>query len=178
MRNKIFNSEYWKVSCFALTAETILDEAVKLHDIGGTYGILRKPTKFITLVLKMLTIRPSREIVYELIMNEQFKYVRAFGAFYLRLVGQAGECYKFIEPLYYDYRPLKYRTGGKTYDTITMDRFAWNLLHLDYYCDVALPRITTRMALEAQGLLTPRVSVLREGLTQKEFEELIKSINV
>ena len=35
------------------------------------------------------------------------RYVRALGAFYMRLVGTALECYKYLEPLYNDYRKMK-----------------------------------------------------------------------
>ncbi|KAL7716139.1 Pre-mRNA-splicing factor 38 [Entamoeba marina] len=178
LRNKIYSNDYWKMHCFGLTSETILDEAVQLHDIGGTYGVLKKPTKFIMLVMKLLMIRPEREIIYELIMNEEFKYVRALGAFYLRLVGQAAEIYSFIEPLYYDYRPLKYRTDGKSYNVITMDQFAFDLLHSNYYCDVALTRISTRPVLERQGLLKKRVSTIREHFSEEDYIQLMKNIVV
>lgn len=37
-----------------LNAETIVDEAIKIEYIAGTYGGARKPSKFIILVLKLL----------------------------------------------------------------------------------------------------------------------------
>jgi hypothetical protein len=37
-----------------------------------------------------------------------FRYVRALGAFYMRLVGTSVEIYKYLEPLYNDYRKMKY----------------------------------------------------------------------
>ena len=43
-----------------------------------------KPTPFLCLVLKMLQIQPEKDIVIEFIKNEDFKYVRALGAYYLR----------------------------------------------------------------------------------------------
>ena len=39
------------------------------------------------LVLKMLQIQPEKAIVIEFITQDHYKYVRALGAFYLRLVG-------------------------------------------------------------------------------------------
>ena len=33
-------------------------------------------------------IQPDKEIIIELIKNEEYKYVRALGAFYMRLVGK------------------------------------------------------------------------------------------
>jgi len=35
------------------------------------------------------------------------RYVRALGAFYMRLVGTSVEVYKYLEPLYNDYRKMK-----------------------------------------------------------------------
>ena len=46
------------------------------------------------LVLKMLQLQPEKEIVIEFIKNEDFKYVRILGAFYLRLVGKPVDIYK------------------------------------------------------------------------------------
>ncbi|EDR23447.1 pre-mRNA-splicing factor 38A, putative [Entamoeba dispar SAW760] len=178
LRNKIYNCEYWKQQCFTLTSETILDEIIKLHDFGGTYGILKKPTKFIVLIMKLLMLRPDKSIIYEYIMNDEFKYVRAIGAFYLRLVGSSKECYQFIEPLYYDYRPLKYRVDGKHYEVVTIDQFAWNLLHLDYYCDITLPIITARPVIESHGILTPRISLIKQHYSKEDFDELMKTVDV
>ena len=53
--------------------------------------------------------QPEMDIVKELIKNEDFKYVRALGAFYLRLIGKAVDIYTFLEPLYNDMRKLRYR---------------------------------------------------------------------
>ena len=37
-----------------LTAETLVDEAIKIEYIGGTYGAYGKPSRYLTLILKML----------------------------------------------------------------------------------------------------------------------------
>lgn len=44
------------------------------------------------------------------------RYVRLLGAMYMRLTGTAVDCYKYLEPLYNDYRKIKSqnRDGGKT----------------------------------------------------------------
>ena len=178
LRNKIFNEQYWSVNLFSLTSETILDEIVKLSYIGGTYSDMKRPTKFIMIILKLLTIRPSKDIIYEYIMNDDFKYLRAIGAFYLRLTGDPVEIYQFIEPLYYDYRKLRIRTDTHVYETITMDQFAWNLLHNSYYFDIALERIPIRPVLESQGLLPRRESELTEGMDENQIIELVKSVEL
>merc|ERR1712224_1130294 len=89
VRKRIYESSYWKEFCFGLSAETLIDNAVKLNCVGGTVGGYRKPTNFISLILKMLQIQPAKEICFELIFNEEYKYVRLLGAFYLRLIGNS-----------------------------------------------------------------------------------------
>merc|ERR1719431_2142515 len=55
----------------------------------------------------MLQIQPEKDIVIEFIKNEDFKYVRALGAYHLRLTGTALDCYKYLEPLLNDYRKIR-----------------------------------------------------------------------
>jgi pre-mRNA-splicing factor 38A len=112
IRSRIFESAYWKEHCFALSSATVLDKAVELKNIGGCYSNQR-PTEFLCLTLKLLQLQPEKEILLEFIKNEDFKYVRALGAYYLRLIGNAVEIYQYLEPLLYDYRKLKYRRAGK-----------------------------------------------------------------
>ena len=80
LRSKIYQSMYWKEHCFGLTAESLVDKAVGLNYVGGTYGGQRKPTNFMCLVLKLLQLQPDKEIVVEFIKNEDYKYVRVLGA--------------------------------------------------------------------------------------------------
>lgn len=85
--------------------------AMELDHVGGTFGGNRKPTPFICLVTKMLQIQPDKEIVVEFIKNEDYKYVRALGAFYLRLTATDMDVYRYLEPLYNDYRKLRMRSN-------------------------------------------------------------------
>lgn len=55
-------------------AETLVDKAMSLDHYGGTYGASNKPTKFLCLICKMLQIQPEKEIVIELLSNDDFKY--------------------------------------------------------------------------------------------------------
>lgn len=43
-----------------------------------------------------------------------YRYVRLLGAMYMRLTGTSVDCYKYLEPLYNDYRKVKMqnRNGG------------------------------------------------------------------
>ena len=108
-RNKIYDCLYWKQHCFALTAELLIDKAINLKYVCGTYGGLRKPSPFICLILKMLQIQPSKSIILEFIKQSDYKYIRILGAFYLRLTGNALDIYRYLEPLYTDYRKIRHR---------------------------------------------------------------------
>lgn len=83
LRSKIYQNTYWKEQCFGLTAETLVDKAMELDHIGGTYGGSRRPTPFMCLVTKMLQIQPEKDIVVEFIKNEDYKLVNKLIAIYL-----------------------------------------------------------------------------------------------
>ena len=85
MSSRLDQSDAEGSDCFALTAETIIDEAVKLHYIGGTYANTR-PTEFLCLVLKLLQIQPEKEIVMEYLRAEEFKCALVYPA--ARLISQ------------------------------------------------------------------------------------------
>jgi len=170
LRNRIYSCNYWKEHCFGLTAATVVDKAIELKYFGGTYGGNKKPTPFICLILKLLQIQPELEIIQEFIKNEDYKYVRILGAFYLRLIGKPVEIFSSLEPLYNDYRKARKRTDmGFVYTHV--DEFIDELLHGDYSCDIALSFLPKRHTLEYQGLLGPRISALAEELEADEQGE-------
>ncbi|KAG5461731.1 MAG: hypothetical protein BJ554DRAFT_6025 [Olpidium bornovanus] len=55
-------------------AESLIDKAVALTEIGGMYGN-QKPVKFLCLLLKLLQLQPGKDIIYQYILNEDYKYV-------------------------------------------------------------------------------------------------------
>lgn len=59
MRMRIYACMFWKEKCFGLTAETLVDQAMDLTYVGGSYGGNQKPCPFICLILKMLQIQPG-----------------------------------------------------------------------------------------------------------------------
>ncbi|XP_023012476.2 pre-mRNA processing factor 38 [Leptinotarsa decemlineata] len=169
IRSRIYDSKYWKEECFALTAELLVDKAMELRFIGGVFGGNIKPTPFLCLTLKMLQIQPEKDIVVEFIKNEEFKYVRALGAFYMRLTGTSLDCYKYLEPLYNDYRKLRRQNRQAQFELIHMDEFIDELLREERVCDVILPRTQKRHVLEENNELEPRISAL-EDLLDEEIE--------
>lgn len=160
VRNKIYNCAYWKEHCFGLTAETIIDKAMNLDAIGGTYGGMRKPSKFICLLLKMLQIQIEPDIIAAYIENEHYKYVTALGAMYLRITGKPTEIYQHLERLYSDYRKVRRLNLDGTYTMSHVDEFVEELLTGGALCDVQLPYLPRRKILEDVHLLFPRISAL------------------
>ncbi|KAF8652749.1 hypothetical protein AX16_004246 [Volvariella volvacea WC 439] len=108
IRNRIYESQYWKEHCFALTAESLIDKAIELHFIGGVYGNQR-PTEFLCLLLKLLQIQPEKEILVEYLRADEFKYLRALAAMYIRMTFRAVEVFELLEPLLKDFRKLRQR---------------------------------------------------------------------
>ncbi|KAL0375794.1 UNVERIFIED_CONTAM: Pre-splicing factor 38 [Sesamum calycinum] len=171
LRTKIYQNTYWKEQCFGLTAETLVDKAMEIDHLGGTHGGNRKPTPFMCLVMKMLQIQPDKEIVVEFIKNPEYKYVRALGAFYLRLTGTDVDVYRYLEPLYNDYRKLRLKLNDGKFTLTHVDEFIDELLTTDYSCDIALPRIRKRLTLEAIDSLEPRRSALEDDFEEEEEKD-------
>ncbi|KAL6578940.1 hypothetical protein OROMI_009156 [Orobanche minor] len=171
LRTKIHQSTYWKEQCFGLTAETLVDKAMELDHLGGTHGGNRKPTPFMCLVMKMLQIQPDKEIVVEFIKNPEYKYVRVLGAFYLRLTAADIDVYRYLEPLYNDYRKLRFKSNDGKFTLTHVDEFIDELLTKDYSCDIALPRIKKRGTLETIGSLEARRSAIEDDFEEEEEKD-------
>ncbi|KAF6722057.1 Pre-mRNA-splicing factor 38A [Oryzias melastigma] len=119
----------------------------------------------------MLQIQPEKDIIVEFIKNEDFKYVRLLGAMYMRLTGTAVDCYKYLEPLYNDYRKIKTQNRNGEFELMHVDEFIDELLHAERVCDIILPRLQRRQVLEEAEMLDPRVSALEEDLDEVESSE-------
>ncbi|KAL3810630.1 hypothetical protein ACHAXA_008154 [Cyclostephanos tholiformis] len=151
-RQKIYDSLYWKEECFGLSASDVASKASELRAIGGSYGGNNRPTRFLCLTLKLLQIQPEDGIILSFIENEDFKYVRALGAFYLRLTGRPCEIYELLEPLYNDFRKLRYREMDR-WKLTHVDELIDELLFSDRYCGIALPHLPRREILVNAGYL-------------------------
>jgi len=163
IRQRVFECGFWKQQCFGLTAALLVDKATELKSIGGVLSDNNKPTDFLCLLVKMLQMQPEIEIVMEFIRSEDYKYLRALGAMYLRLTCNAFQIYSSLEPLYSDYRKLRIQSRSGC-SLICVDEFVDSLLYEDRVCDIALPRMAKRKVLEnTQGLLA-RVSPLQAEL--------------
>ena len=177
MRQKIYDSLYWKQYCFGLSAGDVVDKGIELKFVGGMFGEPQKPTEFICLVLKLLQIQPEKDIILEYIRNDDFKYLRLLGAFYLRLVGSAVDVYRYLEPLLNDYRRVRVRDPSGSFSLSYIDEIIDNMLQRDHLFNIALPRLPKRSVLEDTGQLPPRESVLQEEFDAMVEEEK-KSIQI
>jgi pre-mRNA-splicing factor 38A len=150
-RQKIYDSRFWKEDCFGLTTADVLEKAAQsLKNVGGTFGPIRKPTKFLCLVLKLLQLQPDMELVRTFVHQDHFKYLRALGAFYLRLTGRPQDIYDLLEPMYADYSKLRYRDVNE-WTVLHMDEFIDELLTKSTVCGIALPRLPARSTLVEAG---------------------------
>lgn len=95
------------------------------------------------------------------------RYLQALAAFYVRLTFSGVECYKILEPFLNDYRKLR-RRSQMGFELTYMDEYIDALLHDERVCDIALPRIPTRFALEETEELEPRVSLLGSEIDSDE----------
>ncbi|PVF98482.1 PRP38-domain-containing protein [Serendipita vermifera] len=166
IRLRIWESSFWKEECFALTAVSLIDKAIKLNTIGGVYDNT-KPTQFICLLLKLLQIQPEKEIIVEYLLVEEYKYLRALAAIYIRLTFGAVEVYELLEPLLNDYSKLR-QLSISGYSLTYMDEFVDKLLNEDRVCDIILPRLPKRAILEETEGLAPRKSKLMDAMEDKE----------
>ncbi|CAL4074717.1 unnamed protein product, partial [Meganyctiphanes norvegica] len=164
-----FIFQYFELK-FLQPTELLVDKAMELRAIGGVYGGNIKPTPFLCLILKMLQIQPEKDIIIEFIKQDEFKYVRCLGAFYLRLVYGSLDAYKYLEPLLNDYRKLRLMNRAGQYYLAHVDEFIDGLLREERVNDIILPRIGKRWVHEANNELEGRVSLLDDDLDDLESE--------
>nr|CAD7438262.1 unnamed protein product [Timema bartmani] len=128
-------------------------------------------------------IQPEKDIVVEFIKNEEFKYVRALGATYMRLVGTSLDCYKYLEPLFNDSRKLRRQNRQGQFELVYIDEYIDELLREERLCDIILPRIQKRHVLEENNELESKISALEDDLDEGiessgEEEEIAKPADI
>ncbi|KAK4541345.1 hypothetical protein LTR36_008103 [Oleoguttula mirabilis] len=171
VRDRIVDSYYWKEQCFGLNAATLLDRAVELTFIGGTYGVAQKPTPFLCLAFKLLQLTPDKEIILFYLEQEEYKYLRALAAFYIRLAWEKdADVYTTLEPYLSDSRKLKRRIR-EGWALTHVDEFIDDLLLKNRVCATTLPKLNPRLFLEDEDRLEPRVSALGEELEELDHDD-------
>ena len=163
-RQKIYDSRYWKEECFGLNVADVLTKAAKLECMGNL------PTRFLSLVLKLLQLQPETETIIETFIDQDaFKYVRALGCMYLRMTGRPVEIYEALEPLYRDYRKLRvWNSVSQEWSILYMDEWIHQLLRETRVLGIALPRLANRRTLQEASYLPegPRPTALQDVLMQ------------
>ena len=170
VRDRIVESYYWKEQCFAINEATLCDRAAALTFVGGTYG-QQKPTPFLCLAMKLLQLMPERDIILEYLRQEEFKYLSALAAFYIRLTFEAKDVYGILEPLLGDWRKLRRRTRDGGYALTYIDQFIDDLLVKERVCGTSLRKLPQRTVLEDLGVLEARESPLGEELEGLDDDE-------
>ena len=174
LRNRVFNSYYWKEKCFGLTSETIIDKILELKYIGGMNHSSNQPTDFICLFIKLLQLNPSEEIIDEYLSDPDLKYLRALTALFIRFAYPPSKIYTKLEKLYCDYKKLVI-LKSKGYAIIHMDEYIDSLLNEEHIFEISLPKIPKRNVLEENGELKPYVSVLENELNVDKNKKEDKS---
>ncbi len=171
LRERILYSLYWQQPCVTLNLMTLLDEVVFNVKLIGTYSDAGKvrPTRFICIILRLLQIQPTFDIIAYLLQQNDFKYLQAIAALYVRITMNSIDIYKNLEPLLSNYCRLRIYESGKSY-IIHMDEYIDNLLTGSSFCDLTFPRIIRRDQLEETGKLDERLSSIRDDF-EKEVEE-------
>ena len=82
--------------------------------------------------------------ILEFIRNDDFKYLRLLGAFYLRLTRRAVDVFNYLEPLLNDYRRVRVRDPSGNFSLCHMDELVDSMLRMDHMFNIALPRLPAR----------------------------------
>ena len=105
-----------------------------------------------------------------MLTHSSHRYLRALGAFYVRLTFDPPEVYKTLEPLLADYRKLRRRV--RTGYTLTyIDQFVDELLVKDRVCATSLWKLPSRQQLEDLDLLDERISPLAGELDDSDADD-------
>lgn len=175
LRDRVYDSRFWKEKCFSLNAETILDRGKDIDSVGILYGGSNRPAEFLCLLVKLLQIRPPLDIIRAYLtcsegnpsndaleQSRDLRYFRALVALYVRLTGTPYTVYVLLEPILKDFRTLNSISPSGDFETITMDELIEQLLDPEQsiFLGLNLPFITKRHILEQKGLLPPFESEL------------------
>lgn len=171
IRQRIYDSPYWKEKCFGLDAATLVDQAVQLTYCGGMYSEHIVPTPFLCLTLKLLQLSPPMPIIVELLQQSAYKYVRLLAALHVRLTARAEEVYGLLDGLLSDWRKVRRRREDGTWELLHVDELVDEMLVKERCCSVTLPRMAKREQLITAGKLEERKSALVDMMDEEKEED-------
>lgn len=169
-RERIYSCRYWKEKCFGLASDSLIDRALELKAVGGTFGAQQKPTEFLCLLLKLLQLQPAEEVILSYMQAEEHKYLRVLGAVYYRFAFGSKAIFMTLEPLLTDFRKLRKRQKDGSFTLVRIDQVIWQLLREERVFDVILPRLTKRQVLEDTEGLEGRQPLIEMTAAEEESE--------
>lgn len=168
MRHRIQDSLFYKQHLHLTNEATIVPVIVEhVKWVGGSNSI-GKPSAFICCLLRLLELDLSEEIltVYlEQMGYNEFKYLTAMTALYVRLVKTSAEVYEILDPYYTDSRKLRFQLKTPRFDDQKlpiyyeikhMDEWVDSLIEQERVVDIILPRLVPRQVLVEKQLVKPR----------------------
>lgn len=120
VRERVFDSLFWKLHCFNVNAATILDRCVEIRCVGA-FESTGRPFPFVCLLVKLIQILPPRDIIEFYINQQEFKYLKVLALVYARIVYKESA---ILQPHLQDYRKL-----------ILFENGSWVLTHVDEVVD-------------------------------------------
>lgn len=134
IRERVFDSLYWKQYCFNINAASLMDRAIEIGCVGNqeTGG---RPFPFMCLLVKLIQLMPDRSIVEFYVEQERFKYLKMLGLVYIRLVYKdKGRLQKELN----DYRKVRvFENGG--FKLSHVDEIVDRLINDDMFIGLNLP---------------------------------------
>ncbi|CDF35327.1 unnamed protein product [Chondrus crispus] len=82
LRHSVYLSRFWNESCFGVTLADVVPLAARLDRISA---VTAPPTPFLCLLLKLLQLSPQEPEIAVFLMQNDYRYARLLGAFYVRL---------------------------------------------------------------------------------------------
>lgn len=149
LRQKIYDSRFWKETCFGMDVADVLEQATKLTFVGPL------PGQILALLLKLLQLHPEHDIIQKgFIEQEKFKYVRFLGCVYVRMTSRPVEIYETLESVYSDYRKIRV-WEPPMWKISRFDELLHEILkgQSTNALGIALPRLVPRSALQEEGYL-------------------------
>ncbi|KAH3672198.1 hypothetical protein WICMUC_004427 [Wickerhamomyces mucosus] len=133
VRERVFDSLYWKQYCFGLNEATILDKAMELQVIGS-FETSGRPFPFMCLLVKLIQLAPSIEIIQFYLTQDRFKYLKVLALLYVRIVLKD---YEILKENLNDYRKLRVFINGQ-YKLSYIDEVVDNLINDNYFIGLTL----------------------------------------
>lgn len=134
VRERVFDSLYWKQYCFNINAATILDRCLELNCVGAMENSGR-PFPFVCLLVKLVQLNPQRSIIEFYVSQFRFKYLKLLALVYVRLVYKDSE---YLKVHLVDYRKIRLFENG-VFSLTYMDECVDRLLNDKFFIGLTLP---------------------------------------